>query len=237
MNNVPSILGAITPNTFLDYPGHLSAIFWFYNCNLRCPYCYNPHWVSPLPGEEERFHPVGRNEITTFLEERKLFLDAVVMSGGECTLSPSLPEVCREVKRAGLKVKVDTNGLRPDMLQTLLDESLLDTVALDAKAPERKWGLFSDLSGSHDRWQDSLRILLNSGIDFEVRTTVHPDILNEADLSELSIQLFKAGYRKTWFIQPFFDSGSRTLGNVDSHPRELDFDKINSPLPIIVRKG
>ena len=91
----------ITPLTFLDYPKKAACIFWYTGCNLRCPYCYNPELVLS--------HGGGQDEMA-FLRERAGFLDAVVLSGGESTLNPDIAELCREIKKLGYLIKVDTNG-------------------------------------------------------------------------------------------------------------------------------
>ncbi|MDR0762368.1 MAG: radical SAM protein, partial [Campylobacteraceae bacterium] len=93
----------ITPFTMLDYPEHLSCIVWFAGCNMRCSYCYNPHIVL---GEGN----IGIDELLNFLRTRAGRLEGVVLSGGECTLYPELPKLCREIKELGFKIKLDTNG-------------------------------------------------------------------------------------------------------------------------------
>ena len=105
----------ITPLTFLDYPKKAACIFWYTGCNLRCPYCYNPELVLS--------HGGGQDEMA-FLRERAGFLDAVVLSGGESTLNPDIAEVCREIKKLGYLIKVDTNGSNPHVIRGLLEEKL-----------------------------------------------------------------------------------------------------------------
>jgi pyruvate formate lyase activating enzyme len=109
----------ITPLTFLDYPKKAACIFWYTGCNLRCPYCYNPELVLS--------HGGGQDEMA-FLRERAGFLDAVVLSGGESTLNPDIAELCREIKKLGYLIKVDTNGSNPQVIRNLLEEKLIPNI-------------------------------------------------------------------------------------------------------------
>lgn len=215
----------ITPLTYLDYPRKAACILWFSGCNLRCPYCYNPDLATALRDSSQ--------DVLAFLRERQGFLDAVVLSGGESTLNPDIRELCREIKALGYAVKVDTNGSNPDVLAGLLRDGLLDYVAIDNKMPSaRSWKV---LGGDRlfDRFSLSLGHLLASGIDFEVRTTVHPDLLDEGDILQMIREARDLGYRGTYYLQFFFDTGN-TLGHLPPPSRRYDRGLLDehSPLPI-----
>ena len=115
--------------TLLDYPGHVAATVFFGGCNFRCPFCHNGDLVLN-PGTAPA---LTSQEILTFLQKRQGILEGVCVTGGEPTLQPGLPGFLREIKNLGLKVKLDTNGYRPEVLEALLEQGLLDYVAMDIK--------------------------------------------------------------------------------------------------------
>lgn len=221
---------SITPQTFLDFPGKIATVFWFARCNLRCPYCYNPHFVQLA--EDTQYYTLEK--LRAFLNERRGFLDAVVMSGGECTLSPTLPQLCRLAKSLGLAVKIDTNGGRPEMIRALLDENLIDFVSLDIKTHGDAWSQFSDDQDFEEKVKVTLRHLLNSKISFEARTTFHPDIIDESTITQITQLLHAEGYKETFYIQSFYNGGE-TLGDIDPAPRKIRAEPIESPLPLEFR--
>ncbi len=217
----------ITPLTYLDYPKKAACILWYTGCNLRCPYCYNPELVlgsrGAGPGEDEM----------AFLRERAGFLDAVVLSGGEATLIPDLVSLCERIKELGYLLKIDTNGSNPDVLGELLERKLLDYVAMDNKMPgTRSWKLPGG-EPLFERFTQSLARLLASGIPFELRTTVHPALLDEADILQMTRECSERGYTGTYYLQYFFNAG-KTLGNLAPPTRRYDRGMLDkySPLPI-----
>jgi len=186
----------ITPFTMQDFPYHTACIMWFGGCNMRCSYCHNPELVL---GKKKRMQ---WEEISSFLNKRKGLLDGVVLTGGECTISKDIPEFIKYIRELGMKVKLDTNGLRPDVLDSLLADSLIDYVAIDYKAPEKK---FSDITRTpnFNEFHSSLDILCKSSIDFEVRTTVHTDLLNKQDIEEIIKDLEDLNFKGNYYIQNF----------------------------------
>ena len=215
----------ITPLTFLDYPKKAACIMWFNGCNLRCPYCYNPELVTEKTSTQV--------DEMAFLEERQGFLDAVVLSGGEITLQPGLPELCRKIKQMGYLVKIDTNGSNPHVVRQLLDEKLIDYVAMDNKMPStRSW----QLPGGHvlyERFSQSLELLQASGLPYEIRTTVHPDLLDEADILQMIREANKLGYTATYYLQYFF-TGVPTIGNMKPPTRRYDRGLLDHHSPLTI---
>lgn len=136
--------------SLLDYPGKVSAVIWTVGCTLRCPFCYNAELVLPEIGESLPRLPV--EEVLAKLRERAGFLDGVVVTGGEPTLHSALPALLREVKRLSLLVKLDTNGTRPEVLRSLVEEGLVDYVAFDVKAPFGRYGEFTGTERSLAGW-------------------------------------------------------------------------------------
>ena len=232
-NNVPILkrtaknIYSITPFTLLDFPGHPACIFWFSGCNMRCLYCYNPDIV--LGKGSLRY-----NDALGFLKTRIGLLNGVVMSGGECTLHPYFIEFIAAVKQLGFLVKVDTNGSKPKVLQTLLEDTLIDYVALDFKAmPEKEIAITG--GRFFEEFSASLDLLLSCDIPFEVRTTVHQSLLTSADILSMSGFLNQKSYKGVYYLQNF-KSGVPTLGNIKSNSASLDPAALESSLiPIVIR--
>lgn len=201
----------ITPFSLLDFPDVPSAIIWFSGCNLRCLYCYNPDIVR---GDGR----INEEQILAILKKRIGFLEGVVLSGGEATLYPRLIELASMIKSMGYKLKLDTNAMRPEVLQKLLDHQLLDYAALDYKAPDSKMDTLCG-GGSEKRFWESFRLMQHSNIPFEVRTTLHSDWLDEEDIITMSKQLRSCGYSNNYYLQ-LFRPNLPTLGEIANpyHP-------------------
>lgn len=202
----------ITPFSLLDYPGIPAAIVWFGGCNLRCGYCYNPQIVySKEQVEEER--------VISFLEKRIGLLEGVVLSGGEATLYGRMVEFARRIKALGYKIKLDTNAMRPDVVLRLAEERLLDYVALDYK---------TDRIGGwrEETFWETFHILRLSGIEFEVRTTFHPDLMDDDELIETASKLAINGYAPL-YVQRFRENVP-TLGNMGSPIRQADYRRLKA---------
>lgn len=219
----------ITPLTLLDFPDKVACIFWLRGCNLFCQYCYNVSLVR------ETGSPTGgRTDYLDFLRDRVGFLDGVVLSGGECTLYPDLIPICRDIRRLGFEIKIDTNGTRPGVVKTLVEEELCDYIALDYKAPEK---LFGPITGRPDlfaSFAQTLDYLINRNFPFEVRTTIHSGLLGEKEINQISGDLVSRGYRGTYYLQNFFNT-EETLGQIGAPKRMIDLSLLNTPIPIGLR--
>lgn len=197
-------MGGFVPFTTVDYPGHLAAVVFCQGCVWRCRYCHNPH-LQPFDGARWSW-----GAILSLLSDRKNFLEAVVFSGGEPTAQACLPDAMRAVKELGFKVGLHTAGIFPDFLAPVLP--LVDWVGLDVKAPfDARHDRVTQKEGSFAAPAESLRLLLASGVAYELRTTVHRDLLGEADLAEISRSLESLGAQPTK-IQPFRPEGCADPG-------------------------
>lgn len=182
--------------SLVDCPGQICTTLFYGGCNLRCGFCHNAllvHEPSVLP-------PVDPSQLLKKLDERRELVPAVCISGGEPTLAPGLPDLVREIKALGLKIKLDTNGTRPDVLGKLLADGLLDYVALDIKAPWEKYSLVTGVPVETAAVRESMYLLKEKAPAYEFRTTVVPGLLNEADLMALGREL--AGAQK-YALQQF----------------------------------
>lgn len=209
----------ITPFTLLDYPGKTACILWFTGCNMRCAYCYNPDIVLGKGN-------INYGEAIDFIRSRKGLLDAVVLSGGECTLHKGLIPLIEEIKLLGLDIKIDTNGSNPPILNILLKKGMVDYVALDFKAPPHKFFNItkSDLFNS---FESSLSLLIRADIEFEVRTTVHEALLTKKDLKEMVAFLEQKGYAGKYYIQ-YYRNNTRTMEELGYAVQRIDYESLST---------
>lgn len=202
------IIGGLQKFSLLDYPGHLAAIIFTKGCNFRCQFCYNPMLVLPNEAnklqnkiEEEKGYPeITKDDLFLFLNDRAGKLDAVVITGGEPTIHADLPEFIKEIGDLGYKIKLDTNGTNPALLQTLLENNFLDYVAMDIKAPEHKYDKITGVRPDLINIKKSIKIIKESGLPYEFRTTIVPGLITKEDIKEFAGLI--AGADK-WFLQQF----------------------------------
>lgn len=185
--------------TLLDYPEHVAATVFTGGCNFRCPFCHNMNLV-----EDISVPVISEEKILAFLDSRKKILDGVCITGGEPTINPNLPDFIKKVKDFGLNVKLDTNGTNPDMLRSLIDQSLIDYVAMDIKTSSDN---YSDVCGidnfNTSSIHESINILLNSSIDYEFRTTMIKEYHNSQVMDNIGKMLKGC---KAYYLQSFKDS-------------------------------
>ena len=200
------IIGGLEKLTLLDYPDHLAAIIFTQGCNFRCHFCYNPMLVLPQMGKdveiekEKGFSPLSTEDLFLFLRERFGRLEGVVVTGGEPTIHPDLPEFIKQIKNIGYLVKLDTNGTNPEMLQELIKNNLIDYIAMDLKAPLLKYEKTVNVKLDWENVKKSVKIIMESGLPYEFRTTVVPGLLEKEDFKEMG-QLIKGA--KKWYLQIF----------------------------------
>jgi pyruvate formate lyase activating enzyme len=188
-------IGGLQKFSLLDYPGELSAIVFTQACNFRCPYCHNPELVLP-----QIYSPLLNTEkVLRFLYKRRKKLGAVVITGGEPSLQEDLIPFMKILKAMRFKVKLDTNGAFPDVLAQVIYARAADYIAMDVKAPLH---LYRQLTRSEVNPQNisrSMELIRLSGISYEFRTTVAPEILFGEDLYEIR-SLLKEGDK--YYVQP-----------------------------------
>lgn len=194
-------IAGIQPMSLIDYPGNLCCTVFIRGCSLRCPYCHN----ASLIRDDDWGPAMPRSEVLTHLRRRLGLLDGVCLTGGEPLLHPELPELVAEVRSLGLKVKLDTNGTWPERLGALLNAGWIDYVALDYKAPPAKWAAATGGRSPFGTLGSTLALLRESGIDYEVRTTVVPGLLQEADVVAIARELT---WRERYVLQQFRPSSN-----------------------------
>jgi pyruvate formate lyase activating enzyme len=185
--------------TLIDYPGKIATTVFTVGCNFRCPFCHNPELIlAPIlasggKGEMEK-------EFFKFLKNRKGKLEGVCITGGEPTLQPDLIDFIKKIKKLGFFVKLDTNGLRPDILKKLLDLKLLDFVAMDIKNQIKKYSQTVGIKVDTERIKLSVELIRHSKLPYEFRTTVVPGIHKPEDFKEISKWLSGA---ESYFLQEY----------------------------------
>ncbi|MCR4391887.1 MAG: anaerobic ribonucleoside-triphosphate reductase activating protein [Candidatus Acetothermia bacterium] len=234
-------LAYLQGTSLIDYPGKVAAVVWTVGCNLRCPFCYNAELV--LPELVRALPKLPPEEVLARLRERTGFLDGLVVTGGEPTLHPDLPDFLREVKALGLKVKLDTNGTHPDVVARLLAEQLVDDVALDVKAPFERYGEYIVASGlvpdATDAVRESIALVCAHARSYEFRTTVAPGLTGE-DLLAIAREIRGArGYVLQRFFVPrgkrLVDEGWRTRSALTGEELKIVAEKISRLVPCTVR--
>ncbi len=204
MNHNELVLGGMTPLSTLDFPGRLSVVLYAQGCPLRCRYCHNPE-LWPMRGATPRTSaPLTWPKVVNWLHRRRGLLDGVVFSGGEATVQLALVDALRQVREMGFQTALHTAGIYPKRLKELLP--LLDWVGLDIKAPFDHYARVTGVLDSGDKARNSLAAVLSSGVEYEVRTTVHHQLLNQEDLIDMAKDLQSYGVRR-WVLQEFRTQG------------------------------
>ena len=207
-----NIYGFQTP-TLLDYPGVVACTVFLGHCNFRCPFCQNGNLVL----HPEREPLIDEETVFSHLEKRKGLLDGVCITGGEPTLESELPDFLGKVREMGYRIKLDTNGYRPEVLKSLVEAGLVDYVAMDIKnSPDR----YGETAGLTDldvlRIQESVEFLMCGAVDYEFRTTVARELHGRAEFERIGKWLAGCrkyclqNYRESEFVlQPVFSGYSR----------------------------
>ena len=196
------LISGLQKLTLLDYPGHVACTVFTAGCNFRCPFCHNAPLVLP---ERIEGDPDGEQTVLQFLRKRQGILDGVAITGGEPLLQRDLPDFLRKIRALGYQIKLDTNGSFPDRLIALVEESLVDRVAMDVKNSP---ALYAKTAGLRDldlaAVERSKDFLLEGHVDYEFRTTVVKGLHTAESLKEAAAWIRGA---KEYYLQQFKDSG------------------------------
>lgn len=193
-------LSAIQRFTILDYPGKVACIAFTPGCNMRCGFCHNPEFVLPEKIDELKDTFIAEESFFNFLDKRRGLLEGVVVSGGEPTIWQDLPDFFRRIKEKGFLTKLDTNGNNPAMLKRLLDEELLDYVAMDVKTSLSGYSTLVGVGAKPQHIAESIALLKASGIPYEFRTTLMKEVHSDEVLHDME-ELIKGAER--YYLQIF----------------------------------
>ncbi len=226
-NHAVKPIFSITPFTLLDFPHITACILWFSGCNMRCLYCYNPEIVF---GKGE----LSFEEAITFLSSRNKFLDGVVLSGGECTSHKQFIPFLKAIKNLGYKIKIDTNGTNPTLLSEIIKLKLVDYIALDFKALSTNFNVITQ-SNLFENFSESLNVLLQYKVKFEIRTTFHSDLISLPDLRKMINYIEDKGYIGYYYIQNFVNETS-TIANLNPSSKIMEINNLSTnKVKVVVR--
>jgi len=204
-------IATILKQSLIEYPGKISAVVFTPGCNLRCQFCYVPHLV--LPEKIKKYKLFPEKKFFSFLKERKKFLEAVAISGGEPTLHKDLPNFIKKIKSIGYAVELETNGTDPETLEYLIKNKLIDYAAIDVKHrfDFEKW---YEITGRvltkkmFENIKKSIKILCRGKTDYEFRTTLIKEFHKKEDIIEICKKLKKA---KIYWLQNFEKTETGTI--------------------------
>lgn len=201
--------------TLLDYPGQTACTIFLAGCNFRCPFCHN----APLVVHVDPADDIPEEEVLAFLRKRARVLDGVCITGGEPLLAPELEDFMRKVKEIGYLVKLDTNGSHAERLRFLVEQGLVDYVAMDIKNTPEKYAMTVGIEGySPDNVIRSADYLMRGTIPYEFRTTVVREFHKRADFEEIGRWLKGA---ERYYLQGFVDSGNLIQPGLRGYTREI----------------
>lgn len=189
-------IGGFQRLSLIDFPRTLAAVVFTQGCQFRCDYCHNPELVLP-----PSYGPLlPEDEIFKFLEKRQGKLGGVVVTGGEPTIQPDLVDFLGRVKALGFQVKLDTSGINPRIIHTLLEQQVVDYIAMDLKAPLDRYAAIVHYDVDPETIKESIHSIMQSGVEYEFRTTVVDSLLSPADIIEMA-KLIRGAQR--YVLQPF----------------------------------
>jgi pyruvate formate lyase activating enzyme len=194
------VIKGIQKTSLIDYPGKICTVLFTAGCNMHCPFCQNPDLIL----NPDKMPELDEEKIISFLKKRKKWVDGVCVTGGEPLIYEDILDLIRKIKKeTGLLVKVDTNGLNPKLLKKIIDEKIVDYIAMDIKSDIKHYSQASGVKTDIDKIKESIEIIKNSGIDYEFRSTVVPDFFNEKIIENIGKWLKGS---KRYFLQQFRSS-------------------------------
>ena len=201
--------------TLLDFPEKMACTLFTFGCNFRCPFCHNASLVLSDRADDSI---ISEEEFFSFLQKRRGMLEGVCISGGEPTLQPDLPDFIRRIRDLGFAVKLDTNGYRPAVLRALIDEGLLDYVAMDVKNSLSRYPETVGIARFDTApLEESMDLLMENRVPFEFRTTLVRGLHTPESIAEMGKRL--AGEER-FFLQTFEDSGDLIADGLSGFDRE-----------------
>jgi pyruvate formate lyase activating enzyme len=191
-------IGSLFENSLIDWEGKLTAVIFTKGCNFRCGYCHNPSLV--IPELINLTEDIPEDKVLTFLRKRKIWLDGVVVTGGEPTIHKDLPEFIHKIKEIGLMIKLDTNGTNPSMVKNLLMENLIDYIALDIKTilNPADYSIITNRPCEYEvsSIKETIGCIRSSGKKYELRTTILPGLQSSGIIEKLEHEFMSEKFNK-----------------------------------------
>lgn len=195
------VIAGIQKLTLLDYPGKTSLLVFTQGCNFRCPFCHNKDLIK-----RNSVSNIDKNEIISYLKKRKKLLDGVCITGGEPLIHSDIMDFIKEIKNLGYLVKIDTNGSNPEMLKKLVDENMIDYIAMDIKTDFSNYDKLSGVNYVNtENIKQSIKLIKSSGVDHEFRTTIVKQYHNINNLQKICEYI---GIDSKYYIQNYRDSAN-----------------------------
>lgn len=198
--------------TLLDYPGRTACTIFTGGCNFRCPFCHNASLVVDV-NEGEKYEA---DEVLSFLKKRIGLLDGVCVTGGEPLLQKDIKEFLSEIKNMGYSIKLDTNGYSPEKLCEVLEENLVDFVAMDIKNSKEKYSQTAGIDVDILKIQKSVELIMQKAKQYEFRTTVVKELHNVNDIKDIAEWIKGAS---AYYLQSFVDSGDLICQGYSAHDK------------------
>ncbi len=217
------LIKGLQKTSLIDFEPYTAAVVFLGGCNFRCGYCHNPDLVLHF----KQVDTISEEELLSFLDKRKDWLDGVVVTGGEPTIYKDLPEFISKIKKRNFLVKLDTNGTNPDMIKKLLKQ--VDYIAMDVKTSLDDYSKVCGVSVDTGKIKKSIDLIKNSGIDYEFRTTLIPGLVTEKNVVKIA-ELLKGS--KKYVIQNFREKADmieNRLRNIKPYKKE-ELEKIKETI-------
>jgi len=188
------LIGGLQKTTLIDYPNKLAATIFTLGCNFRCSFCHNAELVF------RSAEPISEEDIFDFLKQRKNFLQAICVTGGEPTIHDDLDQLIKKIKQFGFLVKLDTNGTAPKVIEKLIKNKLIDYIAMDIKAPWSKYKQITGVDRDIEKIKKSVDLLMQNKVDYEFRSTIVKELHPREDIIQMAEQIKGA---KKYYLQQF----------------------------------
>lgn len=218
-------IGGYQKLTLIDYPGKIATTVFTVGCSFKCGFCHNPHLVVPSQFPKE---PTMEEEFFDFLKRRKGKLEGVCITGGEPTIQKDLIVFIKKIREMGFKVKLDSNGYQPEILKKLIDEKLVNFIAMDIKNSPRKYTKTTGVKIDFKKIKASIQLIMQSKIPYEFRTTVVPGLHTEKDFIEIATIIKGA---RAYYLQQYRDANiiSKSLRK-QVHGKRVDLKLIKKKI-------
>ncbi len=211
------LIGGLQRTTLIDYPGKVATTVFTIGCNFNCPFCHNSELVDL---QKIKLQPIIKEKtFFNFLKSRRRLLDGVCITGGEPTIQADLIEFIGKIKQDDFLVKLDTNGSHPEILKKLLRENLIDYIALDVKSSLGKYSKMAGKQIDVKNIQQSIDLIKQSKIDYEFRTTIVPNLIDEKEIEKIGKWLSGS---KTYTLQQFVPQKTLDTSLQESIPYQDD---------------
>jgi len=226
------LIAGFNKTSFVDYPGKLCAVVFTPACNFDCWYCQNRHILRTYG-----LNLISEGTVLEHLQKRRGLLEGLTVTGGEPTLQKDLPQFLKAVKQLSYLIKLDTNGTRPEIIEGLIKDKLVDYIAMDIKAPLKIYENITRTSVNLAAIKKSISIIMNSGIAYEFRTTFAPT-LTQNDILELCDDIKGA---KAYYLQQYRSAEEKGIPEVlRPYPKEMlieTAEKVREKLGVCVTRG